>query len=410
MDDYSVTSLGESRNEWVARLIDVMTPATIEGLKSIFEEAVTICTENDEEDKYLMTFQTFLSRIPKWNPEIISKERERIETTSGCSYLEDLITCVHVIQLKALTCVRVGTKQKKVDIDVPSANDFVHRVYIIAARKLYTNVYLFERNVVPLQQQRYMRELELLVREAVLSAVRDGVPVEGILRAYMDQTEETVEETDAHVPVPSSAKTTVNTPASSSESAPVVAPAPAPASVVAPASAPVVAPVPAPAPAPVVAPVPAPAPAPVVASTPISNIVIDSVEKPISKTIEPIILSTDKPASPVSVEDISASTKASSALNTTTPPKDNSVSVSFTELDNAISVSGEKSVISAPKDDETLNKKAEEGAKMRAALEDDDDDDSISIGEEVKLEIGELVEPLASPKSNSLEEISVIPL
>ena len=398
MDDYSVTSLGESRNEWVARLIDVMTPATIEGLKSIFEEAVTICTENDEEDKYLMTFQTFLSRIPKWNPEIISKERERIETTSGCSYLEDLITCVHVIQLKALTCVRVGTKQKKVDIDVPSANDFVHRVYIIAARKLYTNVYLFERNVVPLQQQRYMRELELLVREAVLSAVRDGVPVEGILRAYMDQTEETVEETDAHVPVPSSAKTTVNTPASSSESAPVVAPAPAPASVVAPAS------------APVVAPVPAPAPAPVVASTPISNIVIDSVEKPISKTIEPIILSTDKPASPVSVEDISASTKASSALNTTTPPKDNSVSVSFTELDNAISVSGEKSVISAPKDDETLNKKAEEGAKMRAALEDDDDDDSISIGEEVKLEIGELVEPLASPKSNSLEEISVIPL
>ena len=410
MDDYSVTSLGESRNEWVARLIDVMTPATIEGLKSIFEEAVTICTENDEEDKYLMTFQTFLSRIPKWNPEIISKERERIETTSGCSYLEDLITCVHVIQLKALTCVRVGTKQKKVDIDVPSANDFVHRVYIIAARKLYTNVYLFERNVVPLQQQRYMRELELLVREAVLSAVRDGVPVEGILRAYMDQTEETVEETDAHVPVPSSAKTTVNTPTSSSESAPVVAPAPAPASVVAPASAPVVAPAPAPASAPVVAPVPAPAPAPVVASTPISNIVIDSVEKPISKTIEPIILSTDKPASPVSVEDISASTKASSALNTTTPPKDNSVSVSFTELDNAISVSGEKSVISAPKDDETLNKKAEEGAKMRAALEDDDDDDSISIGEEVKLEIGELVEPLASPKSNSLEEISVIPL
>ena len=410
MDDYSVTSLGESRNEWVARLIDVMTPATIEGLKSIFEEAVTICAENDEEDKYLMTFQTFLSRIPKWNPEIISKERERIETTSGCSYLEDLITCVHVIQLKALTCVRVGTKQKKVDIDVPSANDFVHRVYIIAARKLYTNVYLFERNVVPLQQQRYMRELELLVREAVLSAVRDGVPVEGILRAYMDQTEETVEEADTHVPVPSSAKTTVNTPASSSASAPVVAPAPAPVVAPVPAPAPVVAPAPASAPVVASAPAPAPAPAPVIASTPISNIVIDSVEKPISKTIEPIILSTDKPANHVSVEDISASTKASSALNTTMPPKDNSVSVSFTELDNAISVSGEKSVISAPKDDETLNIKAEEGAKMRAALEDDDDDDSISIGEEVKLEIGELVEPLASPKSNSLEEISVIPL
>ena len=192
MDDYSITSLGESRNEWVARLIDVMTPAVIEGLESIFTEAYDICKQNDEDEKYLMTFQTFLSRIPKWNPEIIVKERERIQKTSGCEYLEDLITCVHIIQLKALTCVRVGQKQKKIDIDIPSANDFVHKVYTLAARKLYTNVYLFEKNVAPLQQQRHSRETEILIREAVMEAVRNGVPVEHILRAYMDQTEETV--------------------------------------------------------------------------------------------------------------------------------------------------------------------------------------------------------------------------
>ena len=113
MDDYSISSLGESRNEWVARLIYVMTPAVIEGLQSIFKEAFDICKENDEDEKYLMTFQTFLSRIPKWNTEIIEKECERIQNTSGCKYLEDLITCVHIIQLKALTCVRVGQKQKK---------------------------------------------------------------------------------------------------------------------------------------------------------------------------------------------------------------------------------------------------------------------------------------------------------
>ena len=113
MDDYSISSLSESKNEWCARLITTLVPALIEGIKSIFDESWTLCEENDEEEKYLMTFQTYLSRIPKWNPLIIEQERKRNETVSKCGYLEDLITCVHVIQLKALSCVRVGQKQKK---------------------------------------------------------------------------------------------------------------------------------------------------------------------------------------------------------------------------------------------------------------------------------------------------------
>jgi len=43
MDDYSITSLGESKNEWCARLINVLTPELIQGLKSIFEEAWKLC-------------------------------------------------------------------------------------------------------------------------------------------------------------------------------------------------------------------------------------------------------------------------------------------------------------------------------------------------------------------------------
>ena len=113
-----MSSLGESKNEWCARLVNILTPAVIDGLKSIFKEALELCEENDEHDKYLMSFQTFLSRIPKWNDSIIGEERARIETFTKCGYLEELITCVHVIQLKALTCVRVGQKQKKIDMSI----------------------------------------------------------------------------------------------------------------------------------------------------------------------------------------------------------------------------------------------------------------------------------------------------
>jgi len=190
MDDYSLASLTESKNEWCVRLVNTITPAIIEGLKSIFKEAWDLCSESNEEDQYLMTFQTFLSRIPSWNDTIVNTERKRIEEVSNCGYLEELISCVHVVQLKALTCVRVGQTQKKVDIDIPNANQFIHRVYINIARKLYTNIYLFDHDVTALEIQKHNRELEMIIKECILNAVRDTMPIENILRAYIDETEE----------------------------------------------------------------------------------------------------------------------------------------------------------------------------------------------------------------------------
>ena len=190
MDDYSLASLTETKNEWCVRLVNTITPAIIEGLKSIFKEAWDLCSESNEEDQYLMTFQTFLSRIPSWNDTIVDTERKRIEEASSCGYLEDLISCVHIVQLKALTCVRVGQTQKKVDIDIPNANQFIHRVYINVARKLYTNIYLFDHDVTALEIQKHNRELEMIIKECILNAVRDTIPIENILRAYIDKTEE----------------------------------------------------------------------------------------------------------------------------------------------------------------------------------------------------------------------------
>ena len=190
MDDYSVTSLTESKNEWCARLVNVMTPAVINGLRSIFDEAWQLCVQEDEEEQYLKTFQTFLSRVPKWNPEIIETERKRICEVSACGYLEDLITCVHIIQLKALTCIRVGQDQKKIDLQVPSVDSYVHKVYVNVARKVYTNVYLFEKDIAPLQIQKHNRELEVIIKECIMNSIRDSMPVEDILKSYLAETTE----------------------------------------------------------------------------------------------------------------------------------------------------------------------------------------------------------------------------
>jgi len=201
MDDFNVSALHESKNEWGARLVTLLTPLIIDGYRSILDESIKLCKDNNEMDKYLMTFQNLISRIPKWNQQIVENERKRICEKSGCNYLEDLVTCVHIIQLKVLTAMRVGQKQKKIDISVPKLDDFIHKVYINVARKVYKNVYLFQIGVEPLQVQKNHRELEIIIQECILNTLRESIPVEAILKAYMDESveEDVIEEVKEEV-------------------------------------------------------------------------------------------------------------------------------------------------------------------------------------------------------------------
>jgi len=194
MDDFVVSNLHESKNEWCGRLVSILTPLVIEGFRSIFNESWKLCVENNETNKYLMTFQNLLSRIPQWNSVIIDEEKKRIIERSGCNYLEDLITCVHIIQLKVLTSIRVGNKQKKIDISIPKLDHFIHRVYIHSARKLYSNIYLFEKKISDLQIQKNNREAEIIIQECILTTIRESIPTESIIRAYLDESMEEEEQ------------------------------------------------------------------------------------------------------------------------------------------------------------------------------------------------------------------------
>jgi len=186
MDDFVLGNLQESRNEFCARLINLLTPQIMLGLKSIFDEAWRLCMDNDEAPKYLMTFQNFLMRVPKWNATIIEQEAMRIVEKSGCNHIEELITCVHIVQLKMLTCMRAGSKQKKIDIAIPKLSEFIHKVYINTARKVYLNAFLFEKSKQHLQIQKHNRQLEIIVKECILNTVRESIPIEHLLKVYME--------------------------------------------------------------------------------------------------------------------------------------------------------------------------------------------------------------------------------
>jgi hypothetical protein len=104
------------------------------------------------------------------------------------------------VHLKRIVIARPGTKQKKIDINIPKVSDFIHRVYIETYRNIYRNVYLYEQGVSSLQQQKNRQELKNLVQDSIMTVIRNSIPIDSILHAYMaesiesDTTEEITEE------------------------------------------------------------------------------------------------------------------------------------------------------------------------------------------------------------------------
>ena len=93
MDDFNMKTISDAKNEYTITLINILIPNIIKGIKSIFKEALELCIQNDEKNKYLMTFQNFLTRVPKWNQSIIDNECNRINNESNCNYYDDSSIC-----------------------------------------------------------------------------------------------------------------------------------------------------------------------------------------------------------------------------------------------------------------------------------------------------------------------------
>ena len=55
---------------------------------------------------------------------------------------------------------------------------------------MWTYTYLFRRDVTALEQQRNMHECEKIIRDCVVAAVRASMPIETVLRAYIDEAED----------------------------------------------------------------------------------------------------------------------------------------------------------------------------------------------------------------------------
>ena len=199
MEEGSIAVLVDAKEEYTKQLVSILKPCFYQGIKSIYLDAKDICMQDNIPDKILMQFQELLSRIPKWSQDIINKEYERILNVSKCDYIEDLLKVIYVSHIKVLTIVHSAQKNKKITVKVPSGSHFIHLCYIEIAREFWKDPYLFSENVSKYELQKNMRDSENMISECITETIRKQLPVRHILKEFLNEPDEDIEEEDEDI-------------------------------------------------------------------------------------------------------------------------------------------------------------------------------------------------------------------
>jgi len=168
-------------------LTRVLVPHVSDGLWSVYDNAVKACERNGQPEKILQTFQNLLTRVPQWTTETLDKEVDRIIKASKCDYIEDLLLGVFVSYIRAFATLQQSeATHVNIEFERPTVSKFIHSYYIAAARKCWSQAYLFKTvgGVSAEQQARNRRDIDSLLETTVGEVIDSFIPWREISRAY----------------------------------------------------------------------------------------------------------------------------------------------------------------------------------------------------------------------------------
>jgi hypothetical protein len=185
-------------------LTRVLVPHVSDGLWSVYDNAVKACQRNGQPEKTLQTFQNLLTRIPQWTPEVLDKEVERILKVSQCDYMEDLLLGVFVSYIRAFSSLQQSdATHVNIEFDRPSVSKFIHSYYIAAARKCWSQAYLFKTIGSSAEQQaRNRRDIDTMLEVTVGEVIDSFIPWREISRTYFNAKESAAAKEVAPPPAP----------------------------------------------------------------------------------------------------------------------------------------------------------------------------------------------------------------
>ena len=164
----------------------VLIPHVADGLWSIYDNAKTACIRNKQPGETLKTFQNLLTRVPQWTDDVLNAEVSRIEKASKCEYMDDLLLGVFVSYIRAFASLQQSEETHvNIEFERPTLAKFVFTLYKAAARKCWSNAYLFKTLEVSSEQQsRNRRDIETMLSSTLDEVIDSFIPWKEISKAY----------------------------------------------------------------------------------------------------------------------------------------------------------------------------------------------------------------------------------
>ena len=182
--DSILSVYSDARAEYTKQLCVFLVPAYFQFFIELLEKAKQDTT--NEPKRGLWQFQNYLNEVHDWNMEKVHNEIHRINTNSGCDYLEDLLTAVFIAHTKVLTAIRLTSNKKKIEINVPKVEHFLFKVLCETSKLLWSSTYLFRDGIPGIERQQNYKNIEQIINEGILQAVRSLVPVKSILKDFVN--------------------------------------------------------------------------------------------------------------------------------------------------------------------------------------------------------------------------------
>ena len=125
----------------------------------------------------LYNFQTLLKKIPSWNQETINKETNRLLV--GTPELKNIMCAIFIAIAKVLSNIKVSEeKEDTFTLTLPQLSRFIHKIYEKVAKNIYSNPYIFLKDVSLEQKRHNQHVLQDYIDNGIDVAIMDILPTD----------------------------------------------------------------------------------------------------------------------------------------------------------------------------------------------------------------------------------------
>lgn len=169
----------QAKVEYTNQLIDLLKENFFDKFLEIYNESKK---ETNSQDSIFLNFRKSLEQVPTWNQNTVQTESDSLVK---CDWIDDLITAVYLTHTKILLSVGKNDKNKKIDLTIPKTHNFIHKCFIVIARELWKNPYLYKENIKASDYQKNINSIETIISDGIKKTIRSTLPVKDILKGQL---------------------------------------------------------------------------------------------------------------------------------------------------------------------------------------------------------------------------------